>query len=171
MNRAMSRTFVTVAMALTALLISASVGFAALNLYKTGKVNIIQAVTETVPFSTTSSTWVDLPNASLQVGVGSGKQKYFIATFSGESSCVGASGWCSVRILVNGVEMEPSVGSNFAFDSTATDNVDQWESHSMQRVMGPVGSGQHIVKVQMLQTSSASFRMDDWTFTVIKAAG
>jgi hypothetical protein len=49
-----------------------------------------------------------------------------LARFSAESSCaaalnVGAHGYCSVRVLVNGVEAEPSEGDLFAWGSVPND--------------------------------------------------
>lgn len=103
------------------------------------------------------------------VVVPNGTSRLITARFTGESQCTGsASSWCSVRILVRNnstgslVEMFPRSGSDFAFDAGSTDN---WESNSVERVIR-LGAGSYSVWVQRRVVNSASFRLDDWTFTV-----
>ena len=87
-------------------------------------------------------------------------QHLLLITFNAETKCEGAaSSWCSIKILVNGVEAAPAVGSDFAFDSTG----DDWESHMMQRsILAPAG-GTSIIQIEAsLQNGATSFRVDDY---------
>jgi hypothetical protein len=111
-------------------------------------------------------TWVQLTAGSITIPAG--QTGYLVATFSGESLCSGTSGWCSLRVLVNGAEMNPVVGTNFAFDSA---DVDGWESHAIQRISrrlsgGPNGTA-YTVEVQWLYTvNGITYQLDDWMFQV-----
>lgn len=53
-------------------------------------------------------------------------------------------------------------GSDFAFDAASAD---LWESNSGERVIR-LGAGSYSVWVQRRVVNSASFRLDDRTFTV-----
>ena len=145
-----------------------AVAVAASNSIKAKGITNVKVKTETVAYSTASTSWVSLPGATFKMSVPAGKQRTFIAEFDGESHCSGISGsWCTVRILVDGTEMHPRAGSNFAFDSGGAD---RWEGHAMTRTYGPLGPGQHTFKVQIAVANGAtSFGLDDWTFKVFKA--
>jgi len=115
-----------------------------------------------------STSFVDLPGSSTAISVPGPGNARILARFSAESACFGGSGWCSVRILVDGVEMAPVVGSDFAFDSTnaGADGAASWESHSMDR-SGVVGPGNHTVVVQWAMVGTGiSLRLDDWSLTI-----
>jgi hypothetical protein len=149
------------------LLAISTVAIAASNAFNSKGVNNIRVKTETSSFSTSSTSWVSLPGASITMSVPNGKQKLFIAEFDAESYCQSGTQWCSVRILMDGVEMHPAAGTNFAFDTVDTD---RWESHAMSRTYGPVGAGQHVFQVQArVSNASTVFGLDDWTFKVFKA--
>jgi hypothetical protein len=86
-----------------------------------------------------------------------------VAHFSGEALCGGTSGYCSVRILIDGTEMIPNSGTDFAFDSPG----DSWESHAMERTWSGATAGTHTFTLQRAVVGSASsFRLDDWVFDV-----
>ena len=88
-----------------------------------------------------------------------------VARFSGESACGGSDGWCAVRILVNGVELTPVVGTQFAFDDTGSTT---WESSFVERTSGTVNPGSYTVTVEAAVVGSAtSFSIDDWALTVV----
>ena len=150
------------------MIVSAVVAIAASNTFVTNGINNVRVKTQTSAYSTSSTSWVPLPGANFNMAVPNGLQKTFIAEFDGESACNGGTGWCSIRILVDGVEMNPASGTDFAFDSAGED---RWEGHSMTRTFGPLSSGQHSFEVQIAVTNAATtFRLDDWTFKVFKAA-
>jgi hypothetical protein len=73
---------------------------------------------------------------------------------------------------MNGVEMEPSSGMDFAFDSTnaGADGASSWEGHAMERSRDiQTGTlGQFVtVQVQYAVTNAAlTFRLDDWHLAV-----
>ncbi|MBK5229359.1 MAG: hypothetical protein JJE05_12745 [Actinobacteria bacterium] len=104
---------------------------------------------------TGSSAALNLPPGNIEI----------IATFSGESICTGGAGWCSVRLMLNGTEMLPAVGNDYAFDSVA---IDQYEGHSMQRVFtGILPAGNAEITVQyMVIDPATSFFLDDWVLSV-----
>lgn len=150
------------------LLAMSAIAFAASNTFVTNGINNVRIKTETNEFTTSSTSWVTLPGAAFNMAVPNGLQKTFIAEFDAESYCQSGSGWCSVRILVDGVEMHPASGGNFAFDSVDTD---RYESHAMSRTYGPMSSGQHSFEVQVKTNDPDTlFWLDDWTFKVFKAA-
>ena|SRR5215471_12554208 len=127
---------------------------------------------ETIATSTNSIAWVNVPGATATFTVPALRKDLYIAQFTAESVCWGAGGYCPVRILLNGVEMDPAAGTDFAFDSTdaGTANSSSWESHSVERSRAYQGSFIPVtvtVQVQYMVTSAgANFRLDDWHFTV-----
>jgi len=133
----------------------------------------ITVVTENSPHSTSSTSFVDLPGALVGINVPAGKFQLVQVRFSGESYCFGsttlAGNWCSIRILVDGVEMLPNVGSNFAFDSNGAAD-DFWEGNAMERTL-VVRGGAHVIRAQWsVNNAGVSFGLDDWTFTVTQYA-
>lgn len=95
---------------------------------------------------------------------------HILVRFSAESHCSGiaGSGWCSVRILVDGVEADPAADADFAFDSTenGTKPSASWVSASMERARTVTFSGNHTITVQAAVVFNANtFRLDDWTLT------
>ena len=127
-------------------------------------------VHSTDPFSTGSTTFVNVPSAVRSVTVPSGTTRMIDARFTAESFCGGSGGWCSVRIVVvtpTGavVEMDPASNSDYAFDSgTGADN---WEGHALERTSRFLTAGTYRVQVQTRVVSGAtSIRLDDWTLAV-----
>jgi hypothetical protein len=62
-------------------------------------------------------------------------------------------------------------GIDFAFDSTNSgrDTTGSWESHSMDRSLGPLAAGAYRVWAQYRTTSQGvTLRLDDWSLTVEK---
>ena len=109
-----------------------------------------------------ANTWVQLTGGSITIPAG--QTGYLLSTFSGESLCSGTSGWCALRVRVNGVESNPITSANFAFDSAGSD---MWESHSIQRISHLLGAGTHTVEVQWLYTTAGiNYQLDDWLFQV-----
>ena len=167
-----SRKRLTIVGAVVAVLMVVSVvAYAATTAFVTKGINNVRIKTQTSDFTTSATTWVNLPTANFNMSVPTGQQKIFIAQFGAESLCTGASGYCNVRILMDGVEMNPSSGKDFAFDTITTGGADWWEAHQITRVAGPVPAGLHSFKVQVSTTDAVTqFRVDDWTFMVMKAA-
>ncbi|HET9516719.1 MAG TPA: hypothetical protein VFO77_03225 [Actinoplanes sp.] len=136
-----------------------------------GAVDVHRFVHQDVATNTTSTVFTDVPSATTSVTIPSGQSRLFNARFSAESQCSGTSGgYCSVRIVVvlpSGaiVELNPSSGTDFAFDSAGS-TVD-WESHAMERTSTRYGAGTYRIKVQATRVGTAtSLRLDDWTLAV-----
>jgi hypothetical protein len=119
--------------------------------------------------TTTSSTSFDLLQAT-EIEVPTGSTATIVATFSAESACYSAAGFCSVRILIDGSEMQPDVGTDFAFDSTDdnTETSSSWESHAIVRYATGVAAGNHNVQVQQRVSSATTIlRLDDWALSIV----
>ncbi len=119
--------------------------------------------------TTNSTSFVDLPGASTTITVASNTRALVLARFSAESACSGGTGYCPVRILINGTEADPAVGNDFAFDSTdgGNDTAASWESHAVERSRAYFTPGTYTVRVQYKTTQSATIlRLDDWTLVV-----
>jgi hypothetical protein len=109
-----------------------------------------------------STSYVNLPGATRTFTVPARRQRLVIARFTGESRCDGP-GYCTARIIQDGVEMAPTVGFDFRFDSGSTD---RWESNAMERSI-IAGPGTHRVRVQYAESNPpTSFRLDDWHLSV-----
>ena len=107
---------------------------------------------------------VDLDGATVEVTIPEGRTGLLLARFSAESACTGGSGWCQATIMVDGAEANPAVGRDFAFDSPDDDSEtgSSWESHAMDRSVGPLAAGTYTVTVQTDLISAGSFQLDDW---------
>ncbi|HVI68936.1 MAG TPA: hypothetical protein VM581_00585 [Magnetospirillaceae bacterium] len=127
----------------------------------------IQVRTGDTAWTGATTAWTDVPGAATTFSVPTGQSRMFDATFSAESHCA-SSGWCSARVVIvtpsgSVVELRPTVGTDFAFDSPS----DLWEGHSMNRTSYYWGAGTYTVKVQAaLVAGATSFRLDDWNFGV-----
>ena len=126
-------------------------------------------VHNTNAFTTTSAAFVTVPSAVRSVTVPSGTVRMLDARFTAESECVGSTGWCSVRIVVvtpSGavVELDPAVGTDFAFDSAS--GSDRWEGHAIERTSRFLGAGTYRVMVQTRVVGATRVRLDDWTLAV-----
>jgi hypothetical protein len=130
----------------------------------------VKVVRQNATNTTSSTTWVDIPGAVTTFTVPSYYEHLFIARFAAETSCYGAPGYCKVRVLVNGLEMEPVVGSEYAFDSSdnGTETSSSWEGHAVERSKTVCGSFSNVtVKVQYsVSVPTVTFRLDDWHLTV-----
>jgi len=119
----------------------------------------LMIVTDDQPTTVTSTTWQSISSNNFTYG----PARFIRVRFSGESVCSGTGGWCSLRIMVGGVEARPAVGTDFAFYSPG----DQWESHSVERVVPAPGSGFVSVSVEVTVVAGAtSERLDDWMLSV-----
>jgi hypothetical protein len=117
---------------------------------------------------TSSPEWEDDPRATTTVTVPAGRTATVIAFFSARTNCVGGdpSDGCSVRILLDGTPMEPSVGTFSVFDAAGGG----YEHHALVRHAASVGAGVHTVQVQIAVGGGASnpptFYLDDHSLVV-----
>ena len=115
-----------------------------------------------------STSFSDFTSTSLEVPAGN--TATLVATFSAESAVYDASGSGIVRITVDGNELDPQVGSDFAFDSRddATETSSSQESHAVVRYKTGIAAGNHTIAVQWrTSNSTVKFRLDDWTLSVV----
>lgn len=161
------RRVATVAVAVAALLLTAAgVATAAVTTKSGTSVTRVSVLTQGTAAVYTGAAWVTIGTTSLYATAGS----FVVATFTAESACYGGSGWCSVRVLVDGGEAEPVAGTDFAFNSTdnGTESASSWESHSVQRTRSVAVSAYHAVAVQVTQVGAGvAHRVDDWALSAI----
>ena len=130
---------------------------------------------DTVPFTSSATKFIDLPGATALVTVPGRVRRLITARFTAESKCAsaGGGGWCSIRIIatntVSGgsVELNPASGLDFAFDSDSTSSQDDlWEAHAMERSI-LLAPGTYRIRVQNAVTNNdITFTLDDWHFRV-----
>jgi hypothetical protein len=92
-----------------------------------------------------------IPGLSTQVTVPPGTTATVIARFGAESHCEDDdnTGWCSVRILLDGAEMTPTAGVALVFDTPTTGSAsDWWESNMIEHWTLEVPPGVHTVTVE-----------------------
>lgn len=130
-------------------------------------------VHQTDPFVTSSTVYTTVPGADVTVTVPTGGRRIVDVRYSAESFCTGLSGgWCSVRIIVvypnnATLELDPVVGTDFAFDSVGDAGEDGYEAHAMERSSQALPAGTYHVRVQAaLVSGPLSFRLDNWSMVV-----
>ena len=141
-------------------------------------INQILVRTNTAPFSTSSTTWVDVPGSATSVTVGPNDNALVRGRFSAESQCVNQEvgtpqgEGCLARIVFAGKEMNPKSGFDFFFDSLGDTPCcnkigDGMEAHSMERISDLQTPGTFTAKVQVAVTRvEIGFTVDDWTFSL-----
>jgi hypothetical protein len=106
------------------------------------------------PVFTQAITYQAIDGLKQSITVPAGRPTRILATLSGESECAGGGAdenYCSVRIRVDGLELIPGEGEDFAFDSTNAGEQRQnasWRSLSIQRVSGILAPGPHTVTIE-----------------------
>jgi len=159
------RAVVIAALAAGLLGVGAGVAAAATTGHSGTSITRVSVLTQNAAALYTGTAWTNVGS----VGVYAGPGQFIDARFTAETACYGAtSGWCSVRILIDGVEAEPAVGTDFAFDDAGT--ATGWESHSVERVRSVTTSGTHTVTVQATEIGGLTNRLDDWTLTAMAVA-
>jgi hypothetical protein len=103
--------------------------------------------------------WVNLPGATLGFSVAPGQTELFNVAFSSECQKL-AGGPLLIRVLINGVPMEPYDGFQ-AFCSTPPP-----ATHSGLWVRR-VGPGNYTLQVQFFNTGGGVGLIDDWTFELV----
>jgi hypothetical protein len=123
------------------------------------------------PKTTTSTTLSTVGSTTLTVPAGA--TATVVATFSAESLCrngAATNTWCVVRLFIDGTEMNPEDGTNFAFDSpaasTALASLD-YEAHSITRIRKGIGAGSHTITAQYQVFGTPTFRLDDWSLIAV----
>jgi hypothetical protein len=123
------------------------------------KTLLVQSKRDALTF--TNTTFSNLTAASITVPA-TGNFR-IVARLFAESNCAAAS-WCTAEILIDGVEANPKVGSDFAIDSPGGNT---YRSISMERTSDViVGSGvvrTVVVDVEIALIGSGSWRLDDWS--------
>jgi len=123
--------------------------------------------------TTSSTTFDDFTSTSIEVPAGN--TATIVATFSAESAAFDANGYGIVRVTVDGTEMDPQAGTDFAFDSSdsgtppaARETATSSESHAVVRYKTGVAAGSHTIAVQWrTSNSSVKFRLDDWALSLV----
>lgn len=137
----------------------------------TGATLAFRTVTGANATTTASATFSDLPGASVSIDIPTGATATLFLSFSAESLCTGGAlgGFCPVRILVDGNEAAPVVGTDFAFDSSdaSAEGPASWESHAIERSLAGIAAGSHTVTVQYAVVGATAFRLDDWALNVV----
>ena len=138
---------------------------------RTGKgVTQVRVVRNGIGIGTSSTSFSTVDDAITTVTVPDGTRALLLIEFSAESYCNGTApgDWCALQITVDGVEANPSEGTEFAFDSPATDD-ESWESNSVQRSTDILDPGTYTVRVRFAVTDPALlFYLDDWHLTVMR---
>jgi len=111
-----------------------------------------------------STTYTDIAGASASVDVPAGSSGLIVARFTAETGAIGATGYLSVRMPIDGGEANPTGADTFSFDNTGSPGDDDFESHAMDRSR-MVGPGTHTVQLQA-RVTGGSVNIDDWHLTV-----
>ncbi len=137
-----------------------------------GLVTQLQVLTNDSAATIGSTSYVTIPGGVTFVPVPPSSRALIKAQFDAESACYGdgsAGHWCSIRILIGGIEGSPQSGLDFAFDSTnaGRETATSWESHSMTRARCFVDTSGSTVNVPVVVQaavpgSGVFFRLDDW---------
>jgi hypothetical protein len=140
----------------------------------TGKsVSLVKVVRAGTAINGSPTTFENIPGSvTTNISVPSGTKAFILVRFTAESACdggVSGNDWCSVRILVDGVEAKPASAENYAFDSTndGGDGDSSWEGHALERTTDVLNAGTYTVTAQWYVTDAATnFRLDDINMTV-----
>jgi hypothetical protein len=113
--------------------------------------------------TTDSTSFVPLAGSSQTFAVPTGETARIYAIFTAESACSGIS-YCSVRITVDGNELNPVVGGDFAFVAGL-----QLGSHAIARSSETLAAGNHTVQVEIRTNAALSeLTIDDWALVVFR---
>jgi hypothetical protein len=131
-------------------------------------------VRSSVNFTSTSSTsFVPVASSTVTVDVPPGTSARIVARFSGESVCYAASGFCSIRLMIDtnndgsfDAEMAPAAGGEYAFDSSDvnSESSSSWEGHAVERWATISRGCTCAVRAEFrVSTGSLVFQVDDYT--------
>jgi hypothetical protein len=115
--------------------------------------------------TTTSLSFVAIPDASATVTIPPGGNATLLLTFSAESHCTSLSTSCSARIMLDGNEVPGGSGESFEFDAGS----DLGEANSFQRVVPGVAPGAHPITVQFLAGGPIGNQafLNHWTLSAL----
>jgi hypothetical protein len=153
-------------------LIASAILFAALGGVDASAAPILASATRTAAFLSTSTTPVSIPlresgAKSLKFDTTVANQKVVIIY---NAECVVAAprgSWLSISILVDGIEAEPSSGTDFALCSAVDAGGQTWSSVVRQSALKVPAIGSHTVTILAhLLAGSGSWRLDDSSLVV-----
>lgn len=116
---------------------------------------------------------------TILVPVTAGRTALINARWHGETVCTEGDtdpNWCSMRILIGGVEGHPQSGLDFAIDShdQGDESFGSWEGHGFERHRCLRNAGTTTINVPVTlqwavrnfpaDATRPSFRIDDWSF-------
>ena len=126
--------------------------------------------------SNSSDSWSTISGSSTTVTVPTGETDKLVAFFSGVSACYGGPAnttqRCSIRITVDGNELNPALDTDSQFDYANNDvdaptNSGTRASHTMVRYSGNLSAGAHTVLVQQqVSNTSTTFRLVGFDLTI-----
>ena len=150
----------------------------------------VRAAGSDANFTTSSTSFVNLPGTGTQVSVPAGTHGLFIAEFTAETNCNTGSNICDARIVLKNAAGTMVVAkfrpedNDFHMDdsfdvcggSTCNENggmspPSTFEGNAMQRFLSRVNPGTYRVQVQVkvTGTSGTSFALDDYSLVVFRS--
>jgi hypothetical protein len=139
----------------------------------------VRIATVDTPFATSSTSFVTVPSATVNIPVPAGATVVITADFTAETACYhiaasSAGDWCAAKIFIGPAEGYPASGVDFALDSTnaGNDGSASWEGHAFsrsRRVTNTTTTTKNFsVFVQVAVTSSNTLlRVDDYHLRVM----
>jgi hypothetical protein len=142
----------------------------ALNWARNGRaVTAVRTLTSDTGFETYSHDPIDVAGMKLFVSVPKDQRAILVITYSADGWCQppsDASARCYVTVTVDGQNAYPGpVTWSLGIRGEAFDE----EVHSMQWVAGPLGPGDHQVKVRAYVASVGSIHLEHQTLTVLRS--
>ncbi len=130
------------------------------------QIKVVRENGQTASFTTKSTVYADIPNATVSMTVPSGTNALLVARYQAHGSIIQNPG-CMARILVGSTTMEPS--GNYAFFGQANVSESLATSGSIERSLA-VGPGTYTVKAQMRITQASNInsecQLSGWHFAV-----
>jgi len=168
------RVFILISLAVAVVGAAAAVTALAAVSGSAGPITAVNVVSDNGLQETSSRTFVDIPGAATSIRVPSRQRGLIVARFSAASQCGSLNpddDGCFVRILVGGVEAEPTSAGPFDMAACCpnSSNGDAFESHQIERSRGPLPPGSYPVKVQWQADAENQFMLWSWHLTVERA--
>ncbi len=147
-----------------------------------------RVITNTIPLTTRSTTFVALPGISTRVRVPANSTVLISARLDAETRCSGGGAelnWCEAQILIGSLEGNPRASTygpdTFTFDSTdgGDEGTGSWEAHTMSRhqcYTNATASPVNVLvqarwRVTAFGAGVPEFWIDDTAFTVETSRG
>lgn len=166
--KTVKRSTLVLAVAATAVITSLATMVAAVTIVTTGtgtNITRVKAVSVDGSNETSSTTFVDVPSATLKINVSTGSA-LLLARFTGTSVCTtdGSAQGCKVRIILDdGVTETEMAPGEVLFD----DSVNPRHRASGIQTIATVGPGTYDVKVQWrVENALMSFSLFDYVLTL-----